>query len=250
MAAPDWLTRRPIAHRGYHAAGAGRIENTLAAAEAAMAKNFAIECDVQLTADDRVIVFHDDTLDRLTKAHGDVARKTLAEIRAARFRSGDATIPTLEDLLDLVQGRVPLVIELKSRFTGDRRLEAAAADVLLGYEGPAAVMSFDPASAAAVRQLAPGLPRGMIVDRFAAPAWPSLSRAARTANRWLLAAPLVRPDFIAYDVTALPASAPLALRHFFRLPLLTWTVRTDADRATARQWADQIIFEGFDPDAA
>jgi glycerophosphoryl diester phosphodiesterase len=250
VAALGWLTARPIAHRGYHSAAAGRIENTLAAAEAAKSKNFAIECDLQLTADGQVVVFHDDTLDRLTKTAGEVAKKTLAEVRAVRFRDADTTIPSLEDLLDLVDGRVPLVIELKSRFTGDRKLEAATASVLLTYDGPVAVMSFDPASMTVMRRLAPGLPRGMVADRFTSASRPALSFPARMANRWLLAAPLVRPNFIAYDVTALPASAPLALRHFFRLPLLAWTVRTEAEQETARQWADQIIFERFDPDAA
>ena len=250
MAAPDWLTERPVAHRGFHDASAGRIENTLAAAEAAMAKNFAIECDLQLTADRRVVVFHDDTLDRLTRSSGAVAGKTLSEVRAARFRSGDATIPSLEDLLDLVDGQVPLVIELKSRWTKDRRLEAAAVEILLGYEGPVSVMSFDPASMIAMRRLAPNIPRGMTADRFGAAEWPYLSLARRWANRWLLSAPVVVPTFIAYDVTALPASAPLSLRHFFGVAILAWTVRTGADRKIAREWADQIIFEGFDPDIA
>ncbi len=172
MAAPAWLTARPIAHRGYHdmgPAGSGRgIENTLPAAEAAIARNFAIECDLQPTADGAVVVFHDDTLDRLTDLTGPVAAKTLAEVRRARFKDGDAFIPTLENLLDLVDGRVPLVIELKSRFNGDRRLEAAAAAILSAYTGPAVVMSFDPASMAAMRRLAPTLPRGMLADRFAA----------------------------------------------------------------------------------
>ena len=167
MAAPDWLTARPIAHRGYHDATVGRIENTLPAAEAAIAHRFAIECDLQRTADDEVVVFHDDTLDRLTDLNGPIETKTLAELRGARFKEGDATIPTLSDLLDLVDGRVPLIIELKSRFTGDRRLEAATATILSGYSGAAAVMSFDPASMIAMRRLAPNLPRGMLGDGFA-----------------------------------------------------------------------------------
>lgn len=249
MSAPAWLTARPIAHRGYHDAAAGRLENTLPAAEAAIARNFAIECDVQLTADDQVVVFHDDTVDRLAEATGDVRDHTLAELRAARLRGTDATIPSLDALLDLVGGRVPVVVELKSRFDGTRALETAVAPIVLGYDGPIAVMSFDPASMIAMRRLAPAVPRGMTADRFVAAEWPSLPAATRLACRYLAAAPLIVPDFVAYDVTALPASLPLALRHFFHVPLLTWTVRTAADRATAREWADQIIFEGFDPDA-
>lgn len=249
MAAPGWLTARPIAHRGYHDTAAGRMENTLSAAEAAIARNFAIECDLQRTADDHVVVFHDDTLDRLTKTIGPLDRKTLSEVRAIRFQSGDGAIPTLEDLLDLVDGRVPLIIEMKSKFRGDRRLEAAASVTLAAYNGPVAVMSFDPASMTAMRRLAPSVPRGLLADRFTKADWPTLPFAARLAGASMLSAAVVLPSFIAYDVTSLPASPPLALRHFFRLPLLTWTVRTPEDRATARAWADQIIFEGFDPDA-
>lgn len=249
MSAPDWLTARPVAHRGYHDRGAGRIENTLAAASAAVARGFSIEVDLQTTADERVVVFHDDTLDRLTEASGPVERATLQQLKTARFRVGDQRIPTLEELLDLVDGRVPLVIELKGRWNSDRRLEQAVTARLAEYAGPVALMSFDPASVAAVRRLAPHLPRGMIADRFPRDDWPQLSGPRRMALRWLLAATRVLPNFIAYGVKALPASAPLALRHFFRVPLLTWTVRTAADRATARQWADQIIFEAFDPEA-
>src|SRR4029079_7058394 len=111
MAAPDWLTARPIAHRGYHNRAERRIENTLPAAAAAVERRFAIECDLQITSDNRPVVFHDKTLDRLTEAAGKLADKTLAEARAVRFRESDARIPTLEELLDLVDGRVPLVIE-------------------------------------------------------------------------------------------------------------------------------------------
>ena len=90
---------------------------------------------------------------------------------------------------------------------------------------------------------------GLLADRFTEEEWPMLPRGKRMQYAAMIAAPLVRPQFLAFDVNALPASAPLTLRHFFRLPLLTWTVRTAEQRATARAWADQIIFEDFDPDA-
>ncbi len=245
----DWLTARPIAHRGYHDRAAGRIENTLPAAEAAVARNFAIECDLQPTADGAVVVFHDDELDRLTGANGPVSARTLAELRAIRLRDTDARIPTLEELLDLADGRVPLVIELKSRWDGDRRLEQAVAPILAGYSGPAVVMSFDPASMAAMRRLTPALPRGLVADHFdPGPDWGHLSPARRFALRHLLGAAAVWPRFVSYGIKALPASAPLILRHF-GMPLITWTIRTPADREKARLYTDQITFEGFDPDA-
>jgi glycerophosphoryl diester phosphodiesterase len=250
MTATGWLTARPIAHRGYHDARAGRIENTLPAAEAAVARNFAIECDLQLTADGRAVVFHDGSLDRLTEATGSVGARTLAELRAIALSGTDAHIPSLEDLIDLVGGRVPVVIELKSRWDGDRQLEQAVATILAGYSGPAAVMSFDPASMLAMRRLAPTVPRGLVADRFDAGLnWDHLSPARRFALRHLLAVATVRPHFVSYGIKALPASAPLILRRF-GMPLITWTVRTPADREKARLYCDQITFEGFDPDAA
>ena len=100
MASLDWLTARPIAHRGYHDRHAGRLENTLSAAEAAIARSFAVECDLQLTADGAVIVFHDDTLDRLTDLKGPVAAKSLAELKAARLSGSTDRIPTLAELLE------------------------------------------------------------------------------------------------------------------------------------------------------
>jgi glycerophosphoryl diester phosphodiesterase len=90
----------------------------------------------------------------------------------------------------------------------------------------------------------------MLAQRFPRAQWPNVPLPARWALAWMAGAPFVLPAFIAYDINALPASAPLALRHFFHLPIIAWTVRTQADRETARRWADQIIFEGFDPDAS
>jgi glycerophosphoryl diester phosphodiesterase len=245
----DWLTRRPIAHRGYHDRAAGRIENTLAAAQAAVERHFAIECDLQLTADGQAIVFHDDTLDRLAEASGPVRARSLAEIRAIRLRDTSDHIPTLTELLQTVAGRVPLVIELKSDWTGNRGLEACVAPILAAYAGPAAVMSFDPDSMRAMRRLLPGIPRGLIADHFDPdPAMPTFPPLRRFALRNLLPAAIVRPDFISYGIDALPAPAPLFLRRL-GLPLITWTIRTAADREKARHYTDQITFEGFDPDA-
>jgi glycerophosphoryl diester phosphodiesterase len=245
----DWLTARPIAHRGYHDRGARRIENTLPSAEAAIAHNFAIECDLQLTADGSVVVFHDGKLDRLTEGSGELTSRSLAELRALKVRDSDARIPTLDELLDLVDGRVPLVIELKSKWNGDRRLEQAVAPILLAYTGPACVMSFDPASMAAMRRLAPNIPRGLVADHFAdGKDWGHLSPSRRFALRHLMAAPLVWPRFVSFGIRDLPADAPLLLRHF-GLPLITWTIRTPEDWRKARQYTDQITFEGFDPDA-
>jgi glycerophosphoryl diester phosphodiesterase len=246
MAAPAWLTARPVAHRGFHDRAAGRIENTIPAAEAAIARGFAIECDLQLTRDGVPVVFHDDALDRLAEATGPVAARTLDELRDIPLRGTTARIPTLTELLAAIDRRVPLIAEFKSRFDRDRRLEAAAASRLAAYGGPLAVMSFDPESVRVLGEFLPDLPRGLIADSYTDPEWDFIPPLRRLALRHLAAVPAIVPDFLAYAVYDLPAEAPLAL-HAVGMPLLVWTVRTAADRATAARYADQIIFEDFDP---
>jgi glycerophosphoryl diester phosphodiesterase len=244
----DWLTARPVAHRGYHDRARGRIENTVSAVAAAVARRFAIEVDVRLTADDEVVVFHDDTLDRLAEASGHVERWTLSALRATRLRDSHDTIPTLDEVLEEVSGRAALFLEMKSNWSGDQRLERVVAKALAGYVGPVAAMSFDPRAVRALRHIVPHLPRGLVAGRFVSTEEHSLPAHHRFAYRHLLAASFALPNFIAYEVEALPASAPLMLCHAFALPLLTWTVRTEAQREVAKRWADQMIFEGFDPD--
>src|SRR6266851_8118464 len=128
--APDWLTARPIAHRGLHDRARGIIENMPAAAQAAISGNFAIECDIQLTADGEAMVHHDDELGRLTDGSGALLNKTAAELKAVSFKDTPERMMTLGDLCDLVTGRVPLVIEVYCHFDGDRRLVGRMAEVL------------------------------------------------------------------------------------------------------------------------
>lgn len=241
-----WLTERPIAHRGYHDRAAGRIENTLSAARAAIDRGFPVECDVHLTRDDAVVVFHDEMLDRLSDAAGPVRGKSLAQLRSVRLLGTDDTIPTLPEICEIVAGRVPLIVEIKSLTSGEPNLAKRVAETLSGFPGPFAVMSFDPKVLNIIRPLAPALPLGMLAYRFDSDDSRHLSPLARLALRHLMLAPFTRPDFIAYEVSALPANAPLLLRHI-GLPLLTWTVRTREERLIADRYADQMIFEGFDP---
>jgi glycerophosphoryl diester phosphodiesterase len=137
---------------------------------------------------------------------------------------------------------------VKSTWSRDGRFEANIAHVLSTYKGPVAVMSFDPYSVAAFREVAPSLPRGLVAERFDdAKHWPQLTAWQRLTMRALLSAAIAWPNFIAYDIDALPALAPLVARYLFGLPLLTWTVRTDAQRERALRYADAMIFEGIAP---
>jgi len=246
--APDWLTARPIAHRGLHDAARGIIENMPGAALAAISGNFSIECDIQLTADGEAMVHHDDALGRLTEGSGALLGMTAAELRAVRFKATPERMMSLGDLCALVKGRVPLVIEVKSHFDGDRKLVTRMSEVLAAYSGPAAGMSFDPDQVLALRDLVPARPRGIIAERSYDEAdWPEATPAQRRGMLHLRHAFRTRPHFVAYWVNELPAPAPWIARNIFGLPLLTWTVRTTEQRERAARYADQMIFEGFRP---
>jgi glycerophosphoryl diester phosphodiesterase len=249
LRAPDWLTSRPVAHRGLHDRTRGIVENMPAAAEAAIAGRFAIECDIQLTADGEAMVHHDDELGRLTEGSGALLAKSAAELKAVAFKDTGERMMTLGDLCTLIAGRVPLVIEVKSHFDGDRRLVKRMAEVLAAYSGPAAAMSFDPDHVMALRELIPSRPRGIVAERHYGEAdWPEASPAQRRNMTHMRHFLRTQPDFVAYWVDELPAAAPWVARNIFRCPLLSWTVRTTEQRQRAARYADQMIFEGFRPE--
>jgi glycerophosphoryl diester phosphodiesterase len=237
----DWLTARPIAHRGLHDAAQGVIENTPSAFSAAVDGRYAIECDLQLSADGEAMVFHDATLDRLTEAQGRLAARPAAALKTVAFKATSDRMLTLGELGDLVAGKVTLVLEIKSHFDGDTRLAERVCEVLQGYAGPVAAMSFDPAVVATLGARARGLPRGLVAENRL----PAEKAGGRTA--FLKAALSARPHFLAWSVRDLPSAIPLIGRYALGMPLLTWTVRTDAERLRARRWAHQAIFEGFRP---
>ncbi len=248
MRAPDWLTARPLAHRGLHERARGIIENMPGAAQAAIDGNFSIECDIQLTADGEAMVHHDDALGRLTEGSGALLGMTAAQLKAVKFKDTAERMMSLGDLCALVNGRVPLVIEVKSHFDGDRKLVARMAEVLASYFGPVAGMSFDPDQVLALREKMPELPRGIVAERSYDEAdWPDATPAQRRGMLHLGHAFRTRPHFVAYRVDELPASAPWIARNIFGLPLLSWTVRTPEQRERAARYADQMIFEGFRP---
>jgi glycerophosphoryl diester phosphodiesterase len=246
--APDWLTARPVAHRGLHDRARGIIENMPGAVAAAIDGHFSIECDIQLTADGEAMVHHDDALGRLTEGSGAVRGLTSGELKALKFKDTSEQMMSLADLCALVNGRVPILIEVKSRFDGDRQLVARMAQVLGTYTGPVAGMSFDPDQVVALRETMPALPRGIVAERTYAEAdWPEATPEQRRGMRHLRHALRTRPHFVAYRVNDLPSPAPWIAQHIFGLPLLTWTVRTSEQRERAGRYADQMIFEGFRP---
>jgi glycerophosphoryl diester phosphodiesterase len=231
-----WLTARPIAHRGLHDRARGRPENTLAAFGAAVAGHYAIECDLHIAADGVPVVFHDDQLERLTGKQGAVRDFTSAELGDLRIADSREWIPTLEELLARVAGRVPLVLELKHVPGRDAGLAFAVAELLRDYPGPAALMSFEPGLIAEVKAADPNLPRGFV----AAGRW-------RTGPRYMREVLALGVDFISYAIHDLPTPMPVIAHRLLGIPLICWTVRTRAEVERARRWTDQITFEGFLP---
>jgi glycerophosphoryl diester phosphodiesterase len=241
-----WLTARPIAHRGLHDEARGIIENSPSAFAAAIRHGYAIECDLQLSDDGEAVVFHDDRLDRLTGETGAVAAWPARELLKLRLKGGKDRITKLADLLAQVRGRTPLLVEMKSHWDGDTRLARRAVEVAAGYGGPLCLMSFDPDLVAAVRDLAPGLPRGIVADRVADRSWSHLPLARRLALRHLSHLPRTRPHFLSFDVDGLPSPASRLFREA-GLPIVCWTVRDEETRQRALRWSDQVTFEGFLP---
>ncbi|ACA20795.1 glycerophosphoryl diester phosphodiesterase [Methylobacterium sp. 4-46] len=248
--APAWLTARPIAHRGLHDRAAGLPENSLAAAEAAIALGYAIECDVQLSRDGEAMVFHDEALGRLCGAPGLVRERDAADLAGLSLLGGPERVPTLPAFLSRIAGRTPLVVEVKSRFDGDLALARRTAEVVAAYAGPVALKSFDPAVVAALADLAPGLPRGIVAESrrendAEEGAYAGMSPEARASLAHLLHFAESRPDFLSWRVDDLPNAATHLARLLGGRPVMTWTVRTPAQVARARLHADQMVFEGF-----
>lgn len=247
---PAWLTTRAIAHRGLHGSQTGLVENTLGAFDAAIERGFSIECDVQLTADDEAIVFHDFTLQRLTPQTGAVRDLPLGELIDIPITGSGGTIPSLAQMLAHIAGRTPLFIEIKSKFNGETTLADTVADCLSAYHGPAAVMSFDPKIMDRFRTRRTGHPTGVVAAKMSYAHWGDLPLSQRIKLGALFHRAAFAADFIAYDQKSLPALAPLAHKVLARKALVSWTVKSQQTARRISPYVDQIIFEEFDPHGA
>jgi glycerophosphoryl diester phosphodiesterase len=245
---PPAFLRLPIAHRGLHDRALGRIENSPSAIRAAIAAGYAIEIDLQLSQDGVAMVFHDDTLDRLTDMTGPVAAKSAANLGRIRLAGSTDTIPTLTDILAQVGGRVPLLIEIKDQTLTmgptDGRLEAATATALGGYAGDVAVMSFNPDAIARMAQLAPGIARGITTSAYDPQDWAPLPEPACRRFRMIPDYDATLSSFISHEAADLARPRVAELRAQ-GAAILCWTIRSPETEAVARQFADNITFEGY-----
>jgi glycerophosphoryl diester phosphodiesterase len=243
--------QRPIAHRGLHDAARGVVENTVAAARAAIAGGFAIECDLQMSSDGEAFVFHDETLDRLTDDTGPFGALSAAELGRIRIKGGGGPPPTFAGFLDAVAGRTPIICELKSRFDGDWRVADRAAALASVYDGPLAFKSFDHDLAAYLKLRRPHMASGSLcpIGILAQGSYDDSSWAFLPAEQkrdWADFDHYDRtcPDFLSWNVNDLPHKIPFLVKELTGAPVMTWTVRTAAEREAALKWADQMVFDG------
>ncbi len=241
----NFLLKTPIAHRGLH--DEIRPENSLPAFEAAILHGFPIETDVRFTKDKKLVIFHDDTLFRMTGDGRAVADCTLEEVKALLLE-GKERIPTFEEFLRFVGGRTPLLIEIKSMDgVKGKEIASALSDALEGYTGEYAIQSFQPLYVKAFKKLRPHILCGVLAtarttkeDFGGSPLWRIKARIVKNLSLNFT----VKPDFVSYCFADLPRKRVTKFKGF----KLGWTVRSEEDEAQARKFVDNIIFENYLPE--
>jgi glycerophosphoryl diester phosphodiesterase len=236
MTDTSWIKDTPVAHRGYHDMNNQIWENTLSAFSRAVEAGFAIECDLQLAADSVPVVFHDHDLGRLCGIKGDVREKTSAELAMLAIGGTEDKIPSLKQMLKLVDGRVPLVIEVKGRTAAgeDDGFAEAVLEALEGYNGKVALMSFNHHILRDLKKAGSPYPVGLTAEGDEPE---DFFKHDETMQLGL--------DFISYHWPHLPNSFITAQRRM-GVPVITWTVRDGNGRVHSYLHADQMTFEGFD----
>ena len=249
LSALGWLVSRPIAHRGLHDSKAGRVENSMSAFEAAIEAGYAIECDVQVSRDGKAFVFHDFDLERLTGTRGRVDALDGADLsRLLLVGGGGDTLQPLDAVVEAIDGRTPLIVELKSRFDGDMRLADHVARTVTRMPRSVAIKSFDGTLITYLRNRLEEVPRGFVGMRnYGGADFALLSDEQKAAFADFRDHAIMRPDFLSWKLVDLPHGAERLRALLPEAPLMTWTVRSESDRDAALAYADQIVFEGFLP---
>ena len=242
LPAPDWLTERPIAHRGLHHAARGVMENSATAFGAAIKANCAIELDVQITSDNKLLVFHDEGLERLTGLAGQVAHMPLSDLTQIRVKDLAEPLPSLQEVLELVNGQVPIIMEVKSNYREIGARPQAVVEAVAHYSGPLAIMSFDPAIMLAIKAQNCPRPLGLVASLFPKRLWPQLGYWQRFSYRHMMSLKKLDPSFIGYNINDLP-HGPISRFRANGGKVISWTVKTEEQLAKAIAFADAPIFE-------
>ncbi|MDB4224943.1 glycerophosphodiester phosphodiesterase family protein [Granulosicoccus sp.] len=236
-----WYLDRPIAHRGFHI-DVSVPENSLLAFTKAMEKNYPIELDVRLSSDEHVLVFHDENLERMTGVKKYITEQTLKELKECRLDGVEQEIPTLKEVLELVRGTVPLVIELKA-FNFDGVLEEKVYQLLEKYSGEFSIQSFDPRTLEWFYRKAPKITRGLLSNSFKGV---KLGLHKKVALKYFFLIKKARPDYIGYAWDELDALGIACIRRFTDIPIVAWTVTNPDQRDRIQPYCHNIIFENFD----
>ena len=236
----DWILAKPIAHRGLHDDSVP--ENSRAAFEAAIEAGYPIEIDVQLTKDKVPVVYHDDHLLRLTGLKKRVTKAMYNVVRQLKIADSEEDVPTFREVLDLVDGRVPLLIEIK-RNKGSRGIERVVLEMLKDYKGEFAIQSFNPMALRKVRKIDPSIYCGLLSSKLSEMKMLRIKKAAvRNARLFFLA----KPDFVSFEINSFPNDRVKRFREELKLPIIGWTIKTKEDIERALEFCDGIIFENIE----
>ena len=236
-----WLLTTPVAHRGLW--GEDIIENSLLAYKNAVEHGYPIEIDLYTSHDGEIFSFHDYTLDRMTGEKGNIFDKTAKELKELYLldndgRKTDQKIPTFKEVLEVAKGKVPILIEIKSQ--PDKTVVDKVVKILNSYSGEFAIQSFDPRYIKRVKELAPHFIRGILATKTYSKELPFIKRMV---VKNMLLNPVIKPDFISYSFEDLP----LKKSKVKNIPVITWTLTSQADYDKIKPFAKNIIFEKFTP---
>jgi glycerophosphoryl diester phosphodiesterase len=240
----------PITHRTLHDVNAGRPENSYEGLDAAINHGLAVEIDLQLSSDGIPMVFHDYKLDRLTDETGLIADRTARQLQEIQLRGGTKAIPRFDEFMAYVAGRVPVLVEMKDQDGAlgakTSALEPAACEIMRGYDGAVAVMSFNPHMIARCAMLAPNVLRGIVTDPYRATDWPEVPAPRRAELALIPHYESVGATFISHNRADLDTARVTALKSQ-GATIFCWTVKSETQEAQARKIADSITFEGYMP---
>ncbi|MDR0876003.1 MAG: glycerophosphodiester phosphodiesterase [Clostridiales Family XIII bacterium] len=236
----EWILSKPIAHRGLH--DDVIPENSSVAFEAAIAAGCSIEIDVQLTKDRVAVVFHDDILQRVTGFKKRLTRMKFAEVQKLRLNGTEYGIPTFKDFLEQIDGRTPILIEIKKN-RGSKGIEQIVLDILKDYKGEFAIQSFHPYAIRNVHKIDPSIYCGLLSSKMTEQekVWRIQKAAVKNARLFFMA----KPDFISFEINSFPNRRIAGFREELKMPILGWTIKTKEDIERAREFCDGIIFENI-----
>lgn len=236
----SWIVNKYIAHRGFH--DETSPENSIGAFKKAIERNYVIELDVHVIEDGTPVVFHDSTLKRLTGEDGYIRHiKNVEELKKYNLLNSNEKIPTLQEVLDLVNGTTPLLIEIKD-FNTNTYFEKAVYELLKNYKGEYAIMSFNPNTLKWFKENAPEVIRGQLACYFKGEKLSFIKKFL--LKRMVFNKKISQPHFIAYKWDEIPNRF---VKKYKNLPLLVWAVPNQQSYMKVAKHCDNIIFENFEP---